>query len=667
MLEWLKPASQVIGWEHGVDESEFVGQVSLHGHMMLPADWSYNLGITSRNYTDRQTDLRINGIDPTSIDYDAPGNYCSFFLTDGDNYQWIMGDGFVNDYYSLSSSAITRTAFGVCSESLVQLAPTRFKYLLEQQPSEECTLMETFGGGYYYIDNFATKGRTPVERAEIIKVVAERTAAHMRKHSIKILQVIAMDLTSPNGHEMLQAFVDANDELEGIVAIQYAPYNGGAGKVYWFTNKAGYDIPCITTKYMLWDGISSPSDAATQMTAQETAETSYSTITIHAWSTFEGKRGSDAAAMCANKLPSTFKTVSMQELVWRLRMSERREQTRNILNNMLLNEARALAADKEAVAIGKLINAIADFEMNGDETALKTAIVKFKEDNADIEEDMTDKVATNKWKKYDGSSAGVCSTAFAPSVTTYDGRTSNLAEVYETTTNTIGNIIYQDVKGLPNGAYHIGLYGNALYTNGRGFDSPMSEGANDIAYVFANDEKLFFPAHIGTATKKNGYHLLNVEINGENLRIGIGKAKAGTNWHTIQIHKLTKYETAKDVYAKKRDEMSTLIMEAEALAGNSLLVNDKTIFVEAISTAHDALENNTLNIQEFVEAINALKNAIDSFKESNKDIITGVGTVKIKAPHDVKRYNLQGVPINNSNQKGILIENERKILLNKSH
>jgi len=36
-------------------------------------------------------------------------------------------------------------------------------------------------------------------------------------------------------------YVDANDQLEGIVALQYSPYAGGEGDVIWVTNKAGYE------------------------------------------------------------------------------------------------------------------------------------------------------------------------------------------------------------------------------------------------------------------------------------------------------------------------------------------------------------------------------------------------------------------------------------------
>ena len=75
----------------------------------------------------------------------------------------------------------------------------------------------------------------------------------MRQHRVKLLGVMAMNVKSEAAKEAFQAYVDANDQLEGIVALQYSPYAGGEGDVIWVTNKAGYDIPVITVKYSLWN------------------------------------------------------------------------------------------------------------------------------------------------------------------------------------------------------------------------------------------------------------------------------------------------------------------------------------------------------------------------------------------------------------------------------
>ena len=334
ILEWLKPHSQVIGWEQGVGEHVFVEPVSRHGHMMLASDWTYNMGAMSRHYSDRQSTTLAKTINPRTIDYDKKANYLGFFLTDGDNYQWIITDGFVSDYYSLLSAKNVKMAFEMGCQSLTQIAPTRFQYLLERQPSADCTIMETFGGGYYYIDLFSTVGKSAADRAAGIKLVAERTAAHMRQHGIKILHVMAGDFSSANAQQMLQAFVDANDQLEGITAVRRDPYDGDHGKIYWFTNKKGYDIPCVTASYKMWGGFNTPESLAKTIQKENQTSQSFNTVVVHAWSTWNGLRASDAVQQCATNLPENFKCVSMQELIWRIRYQERKEQTQEYLKSI---------------------------------------------------------------------------------------------------------------------------------------------------------------------------------------------------------------------------------------------------------------------------------------------------------------------------------------------
>jgi len=327
VLDWLKPCSQVLGWESGVGEDVFVNRVSKHGHMVLAADWSYNHTITSRAYKSRQPSTLVKSINPRTINYNEKKNFISYFLTDGDNYQFIITDNFESNYYCMPNAARTKTAFEVGTQSLIQLAPTRFKYLFEHQPSEQCTIMETFGGGYYYVDTFSTQGNGASKRSENLKTIAERTAAHMRQHGIKVMHIMAQDLSSAKTKEALQAFVDANDQLEGITAVQYNPYNGGRGEIIWLKNKKGYDIPCITTKYMFWKDLGlTPTTVAESMMNNETAP-SYNTVCLHAWSNFDGKQSCDAAAACEVALNTSFKAVSMQELIWRVRMAHDKEQT----------------------------------------------------------------------------------------------------------------------------------------------------------------------------------------------------------------------------------------------------------------------------------------------------------------------------------------------------
>lgn len=113
ILAWLAPGASVLGWESASGEDVFVSPVSAHGRLMLAADWSSNHGLTSAGAVSHAPAL-AKVINPRKINYSASAHYVSFFLSDGDNYQWIM-NGFDKDFYSVSSVIPARMSFGICS------------------------------------------------------------------------------------------------------------------------------------------------------------------------------------------------------------------------------------------------------------------------------------------------------------------------------------------------------------------------------------------------------------------------------------------------------------------------------------------------------------------------------------------------------------------------
>ena len=313
----------------------------------------------------------------------------------------------------------------------------------------------------------------------------------------------------------------------------------------------------------------------------------------------------------------TFCTLKEKEVTDSLPAGEE-DPTIVVEDSVLLAEAKALAADLDAVAVGKLLAAIEAAEQSGDVSNLQAAIDQFKADNADEEKDETAKVKTNGWKMFEGNNAaGVCATQFAPAITTYDGRTANLAENYETTTATIGQIIYQDITGLANGSYKVGFYGNAFYTSGRGFESTMEDGANDVAYVFANDQKEFITARIATSTTENNFRQFDVEVTDGTIKLGMGKENPGTNWHTMQIYQLTWFTTAKEAYAAVKEDMASAIAAAKTLAADVNKTVGKEAFDAAIADAEAALAGNMLNVAELEAEVAKIDEAIEVFKKVN--------------------------------------------------
>ena len=169
-------------------------------------------------------------------------------------------------------------------------------------------------------------------------------------------------------------------------------------------------------------------------------------------------------------------------------------------------------------------------------------------------------------------------TNVAPAVTTDDGRTAQMVEDYQTNVNATGEILYQELNNIANGTYVVTLYANAMFTSGRGFDSDMADGATDVAYVFANDEKTPITAKIGGSTTVNGEYTISVDVTNNTLRLGIGKWKAGTNWHTIQIKSLLR-ETGTSGYSFTPVSTITTSSESQLLTTTVDLEGGETYYL----------------------------------------------------------------------------------------
>jgi hypothetical protein len=338
-LAWLEPGAPVYGWEQNVAEDVFVNRASVMGHPWIPCDWLYNLPLTSINYKSRQTQVLAKVQNPNAIDYEKEKRFVAFWLSDGDNVQWMMND--FTGYYMDANAEVVKMGFGLPS-ALSMMAPEQFKNLVDKQKNG-CTLIEVLGGGYWYIDNFG-QGNDRVARLE---EQAQRVAAGMRQHRIKILGLMGHNVRSAAAIEGYKAFVEANDQLEGIVALQYSPYAGGAGDILWITNQRGYRIPIVTAKYSLWnhEGHNEPRQGSPAYIADklkgESAK-SFSLISVHAWSQFKdiggsssltdemsggSIKGAGAANLLVRRFDQTMEVVSVQELIWRIRMQYFPDQT----------------------------------------------------------------------------------------------------------------------------------------------------------------------------------------------------------------------------------------------------------------------------------------------------------------------------------------------------
>ena len=154
--------------------------------------------------------------------------------------------------------------------------------------------------------------------------------------------------------------------------------------------------------------------------------------------------------------------------------------------------------------------------------------------------DKTSSVST-AWKNSGGSAdAGTAASSAAPYVTPYgSGSSVAMYEAYNATnTAETGTLLQQTVTGLENGTYRVEFYANAIHANNVTQSAPSYTNAR--VYVFANTQyKQVTPEEKNTTTQNGEYTINNVVVSDGTLKLGLYKHSAGTNWHTIQIKRLT--------------------------------------------------------------------------------------------------------------------------------
>lgn len=354
VLKWLEPNSPVLGWEQGLaGEDVFVKPISEHGHMMVPYDWVCNTTMTSLNYKERQSNILAKVTNPKFIDFESSKKkFVTYYLSDGDNVGWMTSSFERNTYFTHPDASANSMTFSVPVSNLSMIMPSQLQNLFQLQ-SGKCSVVEALGGGYYYCDLFAQKQKK-ISRSEALKKIAKNVASHMRQHRVKVLGLVAWDVLGADAKDAYQAYISANDQLEGIIATGYAPYSAGGGEILWFTNSKGIDIPVITVKYAIWNygevngqREGSPTYIAKRLNS-ETQDSPFSAVGIHAWSAFHdiGQsmdesaeclpggtiQGPGAASLCTAKLSDDTQVVNVEELIWRIRMHYRPEQTTEVLS-----------------------------------------------------------------------------------------------------------------------------------------------------------------------------------------------------------------------------------------------------------------------------------------------------------------------------------------------
>lgn len=348
LLERTNPGSALSGWNIG-GESDFVIPATVYGIINTANNWCLNYLILSSNSVNEELP-KLKSLDPTTIDYEQGNHFHSFVMSDGDNMQWTIGSFLLSDdYWSNPYLSSLPVSFTSCPSNIAMMAPDAYIEMVKTQ-KENISVIE-YGGGYHYPDLFASKRGedAPVITREFVKKVN----VHMKRTGTKVFGFIVHDLDSKEAMDAYQIYVEELEDIAGIIAVQYAPYHGGLGDIYWFKNKKGIEIPIVTATYSMWKDLHMMEDYAgnpktlpakinrdVEKNILENKNT-YSWTSVHAWSKFhnpsypnnpnELATGVSPVKWTSEKLMDEVKVVSIEELLWRIRMEHNPEETKKLI------------------------------------------------------------------------------------------------------------------------------------------------------------------------------------------------------------------------------------------------------------------------------------------------------------------------------------------------
>ncbi len=124
---------------------------------------------------------------------------------------------------------------------------------------------------------------------------------------------------------------------------------------------------------------------------------------------------------------------------------------------------------------------------------------------------------------------------------------------------------------VDNGIYMATLY---AHSNLAWISSSLVDGQSDYAYVYAksgeNTSKTYIVANRATGIGAYKKYDVVVEVKDGSLELGLGlDNKDLSNWHTIQIYKLTKYDSYDQLLAPLKSPLKSAIDEANSYYTNS--------------------------------------------------------------------------------------------------
>lgn len=364
-LAWLEAPAAILGWIGG-DEFQATRLATIHGHFQTATSLCLNLPVLMAGAHEAPAP-QLPRFDPRGIDWNDARSTLSMFSSDGDNLLFFSNGFFRNSPYYWSTPGRGKMPFAWTAPlaHVVQLCPQPLEYALETRTPNDWFV--EWHGGYYYPDLFASERS---DRWTVLATQARRTWAQMRRSGANLIGYNIRHYDSPDAMKAYETIIGQTDGLLALLAFQYSPYNAGAGRVMWFKDSRGVDVPVITLRYQVWWNLNKRANTGTPAKiAREVRESAEQAAPrdlprhdwgmVHVWSYFKetlglnedaenlppkkelppsvtyeklgGVRGLAPSLWMADRLPASIHLVSPQEMAWRIRMQHDPATTKKLI------------------------------------------------------------------------------------------------------------------------------------------------------------------------------------------------------------------------------------------------------------------------------------------------------------------------------------------------
>lgn len=257
------------------------------------------------------------------------------------------------------------------------------------------------------------------------------------------------------------------------------------------------------------------------------------------------------------------------------------------------------------------------------------------------------------WKKGNGSNAGIVADTY---LTGRPGDVPSFAENFETTCATTGDVLYQEVTGLPVGYYRVAMYAQAMCTSGRdGYATDATENDANRTYAFAGlgsnveeVQRVGLPIRFATSVPFEDLTPMDVEVHqttAGTLRYGVTKDENGSNWHFAQFMGL--YYSKDPDLTNLKVQRDALVAEAEGLQDNTgdLPSATRTALGTAITAGNNANTYSTLQTAvntTLPNAINAANTTLTTVRTGRTSLLSALQRFEDNYNHYIINDALQG-------------------------